>query len=185
MKRAYSSTIIFVLSAAMFGLILIILSQDMPAVNGINLETALSTLGTAIVVATVSGFIFENYSKNRIFEEISEKIIGSGSAFDAGIERVFKDSKHIRYDHSIARASKITTFFGYSDRFIKDHYKDICAAIDRGAEIRMIFLKKDSRAIEAMRALGWNQKSMESSYDTIDSFVKRIWSQRKSDRILC
>jgi len=44
--------------------------------------------------------------------------------------------------------------------------------------VNMVFLKKESKTLELMRELGWNDDSINASYAKIDSFAERFKDKR-------
>ncbi|MFC3084867.1 hypothetical protein [Tabrizicola soli] len=159
---------------AFLGLILIIVSNSSMSYNGFDVDVVLSMVGSVLFVGTITGYIFENRTKEKLFGEIFERINKDLSIRNAGIESCFEASTDISYRDEIKHAREITTLFTYADGFLKRHMEELLDAATRGAILKFIFVRQDSQIISAMEGLGWAKTSISANYESLKVFEKRF-----------
>lgn len=169
-KKIFSSNIIVTLILIIIGMALIIASNTPVNINGIDVDAAISTIGSALVIGSLASFFFENHAKEKLFEQVFEKTLKSTEILRAGIQDCHEHSMEINYRQLIADLDLITTLFTYADGFIKRNEQEIIAAAKRGAKIKFLFVDRNSPVIKTMIELGWQEKSIDANYENIEKF---------------
>jgi hypothetical protein len=151
--------------------------------NGIDIDVIISMIGSVLVVGTITSYIFENISKERLFAEIFSQINKDMSVKKAGLDSCHPVSTDIVFRDDICRARQITTLFAYSADFIKRHVQELTDAARRGVEIRFVFVKRESTVLDAMRALGWSEASITANYEALERY-RASFSEYKNVRFV-
>lgn len=185
MRRFQASNIIFCLLIIMFGLALLLLSTNNWTFSQFNISSALSMIGSFLVVAAIVSFYFENFAKFQMFEEVFERVIGSASAFRAGVVEHYQNSKDINFSTKIKRSKSLTTFFTYSDGFLKRYKEEIEELIKRDGKVKLIFAKPDAPIIEIMKKSGWNPESISANYAYIRKFAEEHADNKSVKVVYC
>lgn len=169
----------------MVGMFFLWLSNHPMQFNGFDISAALSMFGSFLFIAAVIGFYFENFAKFQMFEDVFQRVVGSSSAFNAGVFEHYQDSKSIDYSGCIRKSSSLTTFFTYSDGFIKRYREDIEALINSGKSVKMYFLDEESELIQLMKRKGWSSKSIEANYTYLREFEETFRSKKNLNIVYC
>lgn len=182
MKKLTLMSVVWTLSLIVIGMIMLLFSDLDYSIKGFDVGTALSTVGTFLIIASIISFYFETVSKTAFFNDISDKMSGSVSFRDAALQELFISSKEIRFSEEIKKSKCIKTVYTYSDNFIKVYNEELDSAIKRGAEIEFYFLNKNSKIIEYMIDQGWQRHAIYASYETIAQFSEK-YSEKPNVRI--
>ena len=162
-------TLVFIV----LGLVLVLLSKDeyfATTFFGFDVQVSLSTVGTFFVFSSLVSFYFENRSKRKMFEEVFEKVVGSSNVAKSGLVDCFENSRDLNYADDLRKAKSLKIFFSYSADFLKRYSVEIDELINRGGGVELVFLDRESPVMQCMHDLGWQKPSIQSGYETIDSF---------------
>ncbi|WP_209546999.1 hypothetical protein [Ruegeria sp. HKCCSP346] len=142
-------------------------------------------IGSFLVVAAIVSFYFENFAKFQMFEEVFERVIGSASAFRAGVFEHYQNSKDINFSEKIRKSKSLTTFFTYSDGFLKRYKEEIEEHIKKGGSIKFYFIADNAPIIEMMKKSGWNQESISANYAYLKNFANEHDQNENVQVIFC
>ena len=120
-KQSDYSAVVIALSIVCIGMLLIILGQVPMHWGTIDLSKILVGAGSTITFIGALDWLYEVYTKKKMFVELTELILGSKSLSDSGIAEFFIDSRDIKFKPIIDESSQIATIFSYNSRFLEDY----------------------------------------------------------------
>ena len=163
---------------AFFGVILILLGQAELTAYKLDISSILRSIGTFLLSAAFLGFLYEIHTKHQFFHEAHKMALGTENLAHSGLCDFVENSKKIDFTDDVKNSKEIWTVFSYSSRFLDDYSEALEVALIRNSKVNMVFLKKESKTLELMRELGWNDDSINASYAKIDSFAERFKDKR-------
>lgn len=156
------------------GMAMVIISQPIsPDASILHISVApfIANLGAFLTLIGALNLAYEKFSRQQFMNEIREKIVGSTTIADAGIESIYETSIRVNYAPFIESATNMSIMFNFSSRILSDYSTELEKLLNRGGSITIVRLKRDGHVVSLMKEQGYDKDHISSNYKKFDEMI--------------